>query len=126
MKRDKHFWLFISFLCLAAGAGLYATLRPLAWMPWQALKSNLPLWVHQHLPDGLWAAAFASFLIYIGKERKNAIYAVAWAWFWAVALEGLQLLQLWPGTADWADVVWAGMGCAVIWICTYFISDETS
>ena len=109
----------LSIACLMAGTALYALLRPLPWMPWQAVAaSDIPHWLHAGLPDGLWAAAFSAALLpYVPKQHRKA-----WVWWPAICmllLELLQALSLWPGTADAADIVWAFTGCFAIFFLSF-------
>ncbi|EMR01401.1 hypothetical protein [Cesiribacter andamanensis] len=110
---NRPFWAVLSLLCLLAGTGIYALLRPLPWMPWQGADITVPAWLVFGLPDGLWTAAFAASLLSMGPDRASA--RVCW---WPAAclmmLEALQATRHWPGTADAADLLWGLGGSAFV------------
>ena len=121
---NSLFWLCLSFCWLIAGTGLYVFLRPLPWMPWERLFEQPPAWLHQQLPDALWAAAFASFLLYIAPGRSEYWKALLWPLLCTGAIEVLQAIHIWPGTADGADLAGAGFGCMLVWFINMLKPDE--
>lgn len=85
-------------------------------MPWSAMYHNAPLFLHHHLPDALWTASFSSVLIYFRKGSPLPGAALWWPLFACSALEALQALIIWPGTADPADILAAAGGTAMVYI----------
>ena len=50
--------------------------------------------------------------------------ALLWPLLCSAMIEGLQFISLWPGTADKADIAWAGLGCLLIWMIQKWKSDD--
>lgn len=116
MNRADTFWAACSILSLLSGFLLYVFLRPLAWMPNPGSLPEVPLFLHQQLPDALWTFSFSALLLSMGKERCSTLTALAWPLAVSWLLEALQALQIWPGTADWWDVAAATGGSVLILI----------
>ena len=85
-------------------------------MPWERLFEQPPAWLHQQLPDTLWAAAFASLLLYLAPGKAQYWKALLWPLLCTGAIEVLQAIHVWPGTADGADLAGASLGCIAVYL----------
>lgn len=114
MSRTEGHWKIWSLLSLVLGGLLYVFLRPLEWMPNFGVSPEVPLFLHQQLPDALWTFSFSALLLSLDRKISSTFAALAWPLFLSWLLEGLQALELWPGTADFLDAAAAAGGAALI------------
>jgi len=129
MKKNKTFYGLLSLLTLIIGMVIYLLFRDVnnmilfVWIPKpQFLKTILvPLQpsiftniLRYNLPDMLWFVSAVLLLrfIWFYKVKTQAIYI--WCFYGiALALEISQLSEKVPGTFDWLDLLFFGIGAFV-------------
>jgi hypothetical protein len=129
MKRIRAFYGIFSFLTLIAGIGIYLFFRDLnnivlfAWMPKPEFFGNVlvPLkpsvlanFLKFHLPDMLWFLSGILFFrfIWFYKAKTQKVYIFCFCGI-GVILETSQLSKNIPGTFDWLDLLFMGIGAFV-------------
>ena len=129
MKRIRAFYGIFSFLTLITGIGIYLLFRDLnnivlfAWIPKPEffgnvlvpLKPSVPAnFLRYYMPDMLWflsAILFFRFIwFYRIKMQKVYIFCLYGI---GVVLETSQLSKNVPGTFDWFDLLFMGIGAFV-------------
>jgi len=129
MKKIKTFYGLLSLLTLLSGIAIYLLFRDVynmilfSWIPKpQFLKTVLVSLqpsifadiVRYHLPDMLWFVSAILFIrfLWFYKTREQTIYLLCFYGI-ALVLEISQLSEKVPGTFDWLDLLFFGIGAFV-------------
>ena len=144
---SKRKYIFLSSLAIFAGGLIYILFRPveplfLNWFSavgienWigtlreksLSISSTLPQWMVYSLPNGLWAFAYTSTVIFIWTGSKSFI-----KYFWFLSIPvlvfGFEVLQHTgdlQGTYSLIDLIWGAIGITIGFITAYIISRQNS
>ncbi|MCL1930822.1 MAG: hypothetical protein FWF55_03345, partial [Treponema sp.] len=129
IKRIRPFYGLLSLVTLLTGIVIYLLFRDLnnivlfAWIPQPTflktvlvpLQPSVPAdFVRYHLPDTLWFVSAILFLRFLWwyKAKTQTAYIVC---FYVIGLtiETSQLSEKVPGTFDWFDLFFMGIGAFV-------------
>jgi len=129
MNKTKALYGLLSLFTLLAGIAIYLLFRDLnnivlfKWIPKPAFVETVlvPLqpsiaadFLRYHLPDTLWFVSAVLFLRFLWFYRYKAQTAYIVCFYGiAFALETSQLSQKVPGTFDWLDLLFMGVGAFV-------------
>jgi hypothetical protein len=144
---SKRKYIFLSSLAIFAGGLIYILFRPveplfLNWFSavgiesWigtlrersLSISSILPQWMVYSLPNGLWAFAYTSTVLFIWTGGKSLI---KYLWFLSipVLVFGFEVLQLTgnlQGTYSLIDLIWGAIGITIGLITAYIIAGQNS
>jgi len=129
MKRIKLFYGLLSLMTLFIGIVIFLLFRDLnnivlfSWIPKPEFLNTVlvPLkpsaftdFLKYHLPDTLWFISAILFLrfLWFYKAKTQTAYIVCFYCF-GLVLETSQLLEKVPGTFDWFDLLFMGIGAFV-------------
>jgi len=129
MNKTKALYGLSSLFTLLAGIAIYLLFRDLnsivlfSWIPKPAFLETVlvPLqpsaatnFIRYHLPDTLWFLSAILFLrfLWFYNAKTQTVY-IACFYIIALALEISQLSQNVPGTFDWLDLLFMGVGAFV-------------
>jgi hypothetical protein len=129
MKRIRIFYGLLSFLTLVSGMGIYLLFRDMSnmiiftWFPKNELFETVFIQIEQpiisyivkfNLPDMLWFVSGIMLFrfIWFYKFREQKIYVRSF-YILGAAFEISQLSKNIPGTFDWFDLLFMGMGAFV-------------
>lgn len=117
--------LWAPSLALLSGFILYALLRPEAVgiisNNFFSLTGSSVNWLHQHLPDALWAFAFSyCLLLYVPLHTKKWI-KILLAFLLPILAECFQWLHIAAGTFDIMDILSICFGtlCSIVFLNLY-------
>jgi len=129
MKRIKLFYGLLSISTLLSGIVIYLLFRDLnnivlfSWIPKPKFLETVlvPLkpsiladFLRYHLPDTLWFVSAILFLrfLWFYKDKTQTAYIVCFYGI-ALVLETSQLSEKVPGTFDWFDLLFMGIGAFI-------------